>query len=118
MRSNDMQNASLMARKNTTLAGVAFSSVTVLSPFLHNGNLTLNVVPSPTVLSTAIRPPCSSTILFTISRSAKVLLTFYPATEGRPRPDLMARLPLDWAGTPLGSGFSKEESAKNFCAVT
>jgi len=52
-------------------ADKCYESVTVLSPFVHigspaNGKLTLNVVPSPTVLSTAICPLCRTMILFTI----------------------------------------------------
>ena len=48
----------------------------------------------------------------TLSRSAKVLLTFYPATEGRPRPDFASEQPSDGAGTPLGSNFSVRRKRK------
>ena len=44
--------------------------------------------------------------------SARVLSTFSSATEGRPRPGFVAKPPLDGAGTPLDSSFSKWRKCK------
>ena len=69
----------------------------------------LILLPLPQVIISLLI--CDAVVL--LSRSAKILLTFCPATEGRPRPDFVAEQPLDGAGTPLDSNFRVSRKCKD-----